>query len=328
MTVRRNDLGQVLEALRHGRALSDRDKWPWHVSAIECELLPAYAVSLEEALRARAESAASDQFFGTVLTARLWKALYALLRGLHMLGADIDRLVYGSTSLIGEMRRRKAGDVFNGDGNNVVLSSEAARIRFDGAVGMVHLDASEAGRWLAALYAWIDAASFTEHTNHGECHGAYSNEDGITWYCYSFERLNDPLAVALSGIRLPFDEVEIIAEWQGNLQQLEIFNNCLNAASGEFGEVASARLSISGGLGASDLQVAQIAASAQAMVKWVDRQHFDTQVRLFVDGWSRRTLPVLGSLLDIDIGTPCRRRGEVGIEALVQLVANSEVESG
>ena len=286
------ELMEILDALRQGRSLSDRFKWPWHVSRIEGTLLPAYASDVVEAL-GRLERPLTRP--ATPCSSALWKCLYTVLRGLYASGADVHGLRAAADRLLYVLRSSKSGDIFNRDGRNLFLEENVAerhmqRIREAVTLGAVR----DALRWNAVLLSWTEACAFTEHTNHHESHGDYRLPDGSCWYIHSHHSLNRSLAVQLSGIHIPLESAEILVRWGGTGQYLEVFNNRLDAVTGTPGYPIEAFLRLSPETSEPARLLGEVTQRMARMVAWVEDQPFAVQAAIFVDGYRRRLQAVLG----------------------------------
>jgi len=284
---------EVIGALKAGRLVSDKNKWPWHVSAVG-GLLPYYALAVQAAVSPPAIKAESRPCHPC--SASLWKCLFNYMRGamsLHVAPSEFKGTI---AFLLGELSRCKSGDIFNRDGNNIFFEQQAVLDYLDRIQSNVSKAALlDARRIVALLFSWTEACAFTDHTNYEECHGRYQSPYGDSWYIYEFHDLKDSHACALSSITIPFSSAEVIFQWEGPNQHLEVFNNCLNAHTLLCGNPKAAIVIIDGIKMANIIDACDILKKQiTKMVNWVESQSFDTQVRIAVWEWNRR-LKVMGS---------------------------------
>src|ERR1041384_7149657 len=67
-----SEIEAVLRALKEGRSLSEKSKWPWHVSIIEGDFLPAYGSDVFNLFKQKSETSLGSASYPC--SARLWKA--------------------------------------------------------------------------------------------------------------------------------------------------------------------------------------------------------------------------------------------------------------
>src|ERR1041384_6227960 len=67
-----SEIEAVLRALKEGRSLSEKSKWPWHVSIIEGDFLPAYGSDVFNLFKQKSEPSLGSASYPC--PARLWKA--------------------------------------------------------------------------------------------------------------------------------------------------------------------------------------------------------------------------------------------------------------
>jgi|ERR1041384_1265942 hypothetical protein len=288
-----SEIEAVLRALKEGRSLSEKSKWPWHVSIIEGDFLPAYGSDVFNLFKQKSETSLGSASYPC--SARLWKALYGTLRGLYLAGAGFSDIKWICQRFLQELRRIKAGDIFNYQGRNLSLDSSSAQKAINEHKEHGHEISVRLGqRWNAILYAWTEACAQGEHTNLQERHGAYSLPDGSVWYINTFHQLNSTLASWRSGICVPFEVAELAVEWRGPEQHIEVFNNCLNCARADFGKPIRAYLTFAKTGIDPNSALDSVLRRTTEMATWVESLAFDGQLSLVLDGWWRRLEPVFG----------------------------------
>lgn len=296
-----SEIEAVLRALREGRSLSEKSKWPWHVSIIEGDFLPAYSSHVFDLFKQKSEILTGSPSYPC--SARLWKAFYGTLRGLYLAGASFSDIKWICQRFLEELRRIKAGDIFNCEGRNLSLdSSSAQKVIDEHREHSNEISVKLGQRWSAILYAWTEACAQAEHTNLHERHGAYVLPDGSVWYINTYHQLNSSLASSRSGIFVPFEYAELAVQWQGPEQHIEVFNNCLNCATADCGQPIGAYLRIAKREIDPKSALDCVLRRTTEMATWVESLAFDGQLSLILDGWWRRLEPVFG-LVEKSLGS-------------------------
>lgn len=289
----RYEIQRVFDALRGGRLLSVKSKWPWHVSKIERSFEGDYARSVVDAL-------SRNDFVGNVgrrpCSARLWKALYYVLKGMMLEGETVNKANVIVERWVSLMRTSQQEDVYKTDGGNILLDESESEALFDSLVGdRCQWSVSEAKKLAALLFSWCEANAFTEHTNHQELHGPYCYDGTSSWYVHWFYDLNASITTSLSGIILPFDEAMVVFRWQRKHFFLDVFNNILNTGNSQEKNPIEAyvRFALSSGTPSPSF-FSELENRLLRATRWVTSQEFATQAKIYLDGWERRTEPIFG----------------------------------